>query len=95
MTVYEWLTSKDDITINFDKSILGDYTEMLQIQMDIGCECSTITNSDHTLTFFPITITRTFYDDQIPNNDVSMLNILNQMHQDLMEMFNTIKYRNK
>lgn len=95
MTIYEWLITKDNIIVSFDKFIDEDRTEVLKIQMDIGCGCSVIANSDNTLTFFPITTTRTFYDNQIPDNDAAMSDVLNQMHQDLINIFNNIKYKNK
>jgi len=95
MTVYKWLASNDNIVVTFDKSIDRDYTEILKIKMDIDCECTAIINDDHTLTRFPITTTRTFYGDQIPNNDDDMLDILNQMRKNLITFFNNIKYQNK
>ena len=95
MTVYEWLMSKPDIVVDFDKTIDDDYMEILKIQMDIGCNCYTTTNNDHTLTHFPITTTRTFYGNQIPYEDASMLHILDQMYQDMITVFNKIKYQNK
>lgn len=97
MTVYEWLTSKDNIIVNFDKTIYRDYDDydILKIQMDLGHERSIKTNSDHTLTRLPITIVRTFYGEQIPNNDAAMLHILDQMYQDSIAVFNIMKYKNK
>ena len=84
MTVYEWLISKDNIIVSFDKSINDNYMEILKIQMDIDCECSTIIN--HTFAFSDLSINtaRTFCGNQIPDNDATMLNILNQMHKDLI-----------
>lgn len=95
MTVYEWLTSKDDIIVNFDKTINVDY-KILRIQMNLlGCDHFIKINSDHTLTCLPITIVRTFYGEQIPNNDAAILNILDQMYQDLIAVFNNINYKNE
>ena len=39
MTVYEWVTSKDNVIINFNKYIDGDYIEILEIEMDMDYEC--------------------------------------------------------
>ena len=98
MTVYEWIMSKDKLNVTFDKTIDGDYIESLEIKMDAGftyCEYSAIINNDNTLTFFPITIERTYDGNQIPDNDAEMLQILDQMYQDLATIFNNIKNQNK
>ena len=92
MTVYEWLISKDHIIVSFNKTIDVDYIESLEIQMDAGFY---IFNNNNTLTFFPITTTRTYDDTQIPDNDADMLQILDQMYQDLATVYKNIKYQNK
>ena len=89
MTVYEWLNSKDGIIVNFDKCIDGDYIKILKIQMDAKCIYSVCIN-DHTLTQFPITVEKTFYSDQIPNNDTAMIFVLDQMYEDLIDLFDSI-----
>lgn len=95
MTVYEWINSKNNVIINFNKYIDGDYIEILEIKMDIHCEWIT-SNDDRTLTFFPITAIRTFYSDQIPQNDIAMIAILDQMYEDLTEFFDKLKkYKTK
>lgn len=83
MTVYEWLMSKDGISVKFDKYIDGDYTEFLKIRMYTNCVYSRC-NDDNTLTQFPITLKRLFMNDQIPHNDATMIFVLDQMYQDLI-----------
>lgn len=89
MTVYEWIMSKNDITVKFDKSIDSDYTEILKIRMDADCVYF-IHNEDYPLTQCPITITKLFMNDQIPHNDATMIVVLDQMYQDLINFYNSM-----
>ena len=83
MTVYEWIMSKDGITVKFNKYIDGDYRKILKIRMDANCVYS-MRNDDRTLTQCPITLKKLFMNDQIPHNDATMIFVLDQMYQDLI-----------
>jgi len=89
MTVYEWIISKADIIVKFDKYIDSDYTEILKIRMDANCVYFAH-NDDRTLTQFPITIRKLFMNDQIPHNDATMIFVLDQMYQDLIKFYNSM-----
>lgn len=92
MTVYEWINLKDNVIINFNKFIDSDYTENLEIKMDVRFKYVT-SNDEGRLTYFPVTITKTFYN--VPQNDADMVVILDQMYRDLMGFCNEINYRNE